>query len=80
MEYLLSDFAAGQMHIGHVIDWRRYVDNKWDWYTALAKYYNDKKFNSRYILDGEGIELVNHYALENVDAVIVNERNIFVLF
>ena len=45
------------------------------WLSIITK----KKFNSRYILDEEGIELVNHYALENANAVIVNGRNIFVL-
>ena len=78
-ENLLKDFSEGQIHLKYVIDWGRYVDSNHDWRIALAKYYNEKKFNSRYILDEEGIELVNYYALEYANAVIVNGRNIFVL-
>ena len=78
-ECLLKDFSEGQIHLKYIIDWNRYVDSNEDWRIALAKYYNEKKFNNRYILDDEGIEIVNYYALENAKAVIVNERNIFVL-
>lgn len=78
-KYLLKDFSEGQIHLKCVIDWKRYVDSVRDWRGAIAKYYNDKKFNGRYILDQEGIEIVNHYALEFAKAVIVNERNIFIL-
>lgn len=78
-KYLLKDFSKGQIHLKDVIDWSRYVDSNHDWRVALAKYYNEKKFNGRYILDWEGIEIVNHYALEYAKAVIVNERNIFIL-
>ena len=70
----MKDFSEGQIYLKYVIDWSRYVDSNHDWRIALAKYYNEKKFNSRYILDDEGIEIVNHYALENAKAVIVNEK------
>lgn len=78
-KYLLKDFSKGEMHLKYVIDLRMYVDNMHDWRIALAKFYNDKKFNGRYILDEEGIELVNYYALEYAKAVIVNKTNIFIL-
>lgn len=78
-EYLLKDFSKGEIHLKYIIDCGRYVDSNHDWRVALAKYYNEKKFNGRYILNKEGIEIVNNYALECAKAVIVNERNIFVL-